>query len=166
MDMYSPLCCYAMHPGDLFAIRKSGNGVIRCLEGNVLVSMQDCATDFSLSAGMELAIPNNPLVLIESCGNARIAFCSTPGALRRWWLLPGLLLLAVVGIARAFAGTDLPVPQDACPHVPVSSASRDLADREARVEAWRAGKGMLDPGGVPATNRVIAAYESQSHEDL
>lgn len=156
MNIYAPLSCYAMHAGDLLAIRRGGRRVIRCLHGTVLVSLQGCATDFDLAPGMAVAIDGNPLVLIESCTDARIAIDAPPPARRRHWPLLGLL--PVVGLASALAAGSLP-------ERPGTLAQRDTPvaacalDHEARTQAWRAGRGMLDASGLVATNRVIASYE-------
>lgn len=163
MDMYSPLYCYAMQPGDLLAIRKTGIRVVRCLEGKVLVSLQGCTTDFSLAAGMEFAIDDNPLVLIESCGNTRIALSLPRRSSHRGWLLLGLLLF-VIGIASSFAGVGMAGGSGAYAKTSTSWIACDPAERRARVQAWRVGKNMLLPDGTMATNRALSTYERECYE--
>ena len=93
MDIYSPLDYYAMKSGDFLTFRHRNSGVIRCLQGRVLVSLQGCPTDFDLSPGMSMEIERNPLVLIESCSEARIAIEFSEKPRRAFWPILGLLLL-------------------------------------------------------------------------
>lgn len=154
MNTYSPpyLYNYSMCPGDLLAIRRGGDGVIRCLEGTVLVSLQGCLTDFDLAPGKELAIDGNPLVLIESCSDARILIHAPRKTYQGVWAMVGLLMF--FGLASALA-EDVPSVRSR-PNIGEGCTPNA---HEKRIKNWRLGRGMIDASEVASTNRVIASYE-------
>lgn len=161
MSVQVPISAYPLHPGALLAVRKGGRGVIRCLRGKVLVSLAGCARDFTLEPGMTLALDNNPLVLIESIEPACIDVTSGKPAQRPFGAWLGLGLLSGLGLLWV-GGGGVDVSSQST-RAQIGSAPCDRADRAARAQGWRAGKDMLGPGGLPATNRLIASYESGCH---
>lgn len=160
MDIYSPLCHYALPPGELLILKDGCNRVIRCEQGRLLVTMHGCPTDFDLAPGMTLATGGNPLVLIESCPAGRVSIEADDTRSRRRWAALGLAFIS--GLAGILAASDSPPVA-----TPATAAASCLPNPDAvRIQAWRAGKGMLDGDDGPlVSNRVIAAHERKAIDE-
>lgn len=160
MDIYSPLCHYALPPGELLVLKDGRNRIIRCEQGKLLVTLQGCRTDFDLAPGMTLATGGNPLVLIESCSAARLSIGAADTASVPRRMVLGLALLS--GLAGVMAASD-----SSPAATPGTAATSCLPNPDAvRIRAWRAGKGMLDGDDGPVvSNRVIAAHERKATDE-